>query len=160
MIPDVLLLLVVAIPTLLLRDGLYRITAAVFLLSLVMVNGYEAITGGYAVEGMYIIADCLCAAILGLAVTAWKGVPPRDIVVVLIGYFACCAIHGLRLMGVIPVGLFYWWLLRIINVCQLLVMGGSGGVAAYRNIRRRLDLRPLILRRDQIMWPSVRGETE
>lgn len=124
MILDNALMLAICIPTLLLISGPLRACAAAMMASFVMIIGYEWLTGGYAVYGVYILADLACASWLTLALLHYQ--PYRPAILVAVGYWLCCMIHGLKLMGVAPDVLTYWWILRIINACQLLIIGGAG----------------------------------
>lgn len=122
MITDSLLLLAICAPVLLWGEGPLRWCAAVMLASFISVTGYEWLTGGYAVEGVYILIDLICTAILSfLLLHGWS----RPALLVLLGFWVCNIIHGLKLI-IDPRDLnLYWWSLRFVNACQLLVLGGG-----------------------------------
>lgn len=100
--------------------------------SLLIVTSYELMTGGYAVNGVYILADLVCAVSLtGLLILTGR---TRTGVLIGLGFWLCCMIHGVRLMGLWPDILSYWWALRIVNACQIIILGAScvGGGKRYR----------------------------
>lgn len=137
MIPDSILLLAICIPVMLFVRGPLRLCAAAMLGSFVMVVGYEWLTGGYAVDGAYIVADIACASWLTIALLHHE--THRPSLLVAAGFWVCCMIHGLKLMGMDLQS--YWWALRVVNLCQLLTIGGGfvlgGGKHSWR-------LRPLL----------------
>jgi len=141
MIPDSLLLLAICIPVMLFERGPLRAAAATMFGSFVMVTGYEMLTGGYAVYGAYIVADMVCAAGLTLVLLHYD--LSRPALMVALGFWLCCMVHGLKLMGVAPDVQLYWWVLRIINACQLLIIGGAGVWRGGKRIRRIGNFLPL-----------------
>lgn len=133
MIPDSILLLAVCIPVMLLLRGPLQSCAFVMLGSFIAVTGYEWWTGDYAVHGFYILADLGCAAVLSaLLLRGWS----RASLFILLGYWVCNIIHGLKLIFDPQDLNFYWWSLRTVNACQLLILGGAGVAGGKRNRRR------------------------
>lgn len=138
MILDSLLLLAICIPTMALVRGPLQAAAGAMFASFVMVAGYEWMTGGYAVDGAYVVADVLCAAGLTFALMHYPLSRPATLVAV--GYWVCCIIHGMKLMGVVLDVQLYWWTLRIVNACQLLLIGGAGVWHGGKRLNWRSDV--------------------
>ena len=135
MTADVILLLLVSIPALIFMRGPIRACAFAMLASFIMVSGFEWLTGGYAVYGAYVFADLACACWLTLALLHYP--PSKPAMLVAIGYWVCCMIHAMKLMGVAPDITTYWWAIRIVNACQILLIGGAcvfggGGKRRFR----------------------------
>lgn len=123
MILDSILLLAVCIPVMLFARGPLQSCGFVMFGSFVAITGYERITGGYAVNGFYILADLGSAAALSaLLLRGWS----RAALTILLGYWIAIAIHGLKLITDPSDLNLYWWALRIVNACQLLILGGAG----------------------------------
>lgn len=136
MILDTILLLAICAPIAVLSRGALQACAITMLMSFLMVNGYEYLTGGYAVYWVYPVADVLCA--LGLSATLiimGRTEYSRTAILVLLGFFVCWIMHGLRLAGLLEIQ-SYWWAIRIVNACQLIALGGAAGVGGGKRIRR------------------------
>ena len=140
MLADQIALLLACAAALALCDGWTLAAAGSMLISFVLVSGYEFMTGDAAVYGFYIIADIFCTVLL----LGWLHIMGRTHAttagaLVLLGFLVCCMIDGLRLAGLWADVLSYWWVLRIVNLCQIIVLGSAACGGGKRNRRGRPD---------------------
>jgi hypothetical protein len=146
MIPDSLLLLAICIPTLLLARGPLQSCAGVILGSFVLIAGFEKVTGGYAVDNFYIIADLLCTTALSALLLRDNN---RVALTILAMFWVCNMIHGLKLIFDPRDLELYWWVLRVVNFCQLVLIGGAGVIGTGKRYLGDRPARP-VLNRDRV----------
>lgn len=138
MMVDAFLALGICISALFLFRDWTLAAASWMLMNFNIVYGYEYLTKGYAVDGAYVFADIFSA--LGLLVTILfmgRAEYSRAAVLVLLGFFVCWIIHGLHIAGLLEVQP-YWWAIRFVNACQIIVLGSAAGVSGGKLFRRAL----------------------
>jgi len=154
---DITLLLAVALPSIAFLRGWHAWCGLVFLTSFAMVTGYDRVIGGSSVRDMYIAADMVSLGLMLASLFRMDWIAPKSVIIVTLGYALCCAIHGLRLAGLVDVGLFYWNVLRVINAAQLIAMGISGGLSGGKFYRGRRPVHFLGVHRFQALYSVFRS---
>lgn len=139
------LYLFVCIPALGLLKGPNLAAAVAVLVNLLLVKGYEQMTGGYAVvDNFYVIADMLCVGVLSLVLLHYHSNGQFSSTAVYISsiFWLCVSVDSIKMMGVGLDATTCWWAVRLLNYSQLILIGGASvGGRGKRNRRPGAFLR-------------------